>query len=92
MYVTRGMKEIIQKVYRSALGEKGITPHVNVHTYTISFSCIGLTVSCFICRNFTLPSSKTGVFFINGYFSPMRSVSVVIKYAFFNLNCFSESN
>ena len=25
-----------------------------------------------------------------GYFSPMRSVSVVMKQAFFTLNCFSE--
>ena len=43
------------------------------------FSCFCLMVSCFICRNLTLPSFKKGVFVRNGYFSPMRSISVVMK-------------
>ena len=47
------------------------------------FSCFWqyfcFIVSCFICRNFTLPLFKKDVFVRNGYFSPTRSVSVVIK-------------
>ena len=39
----------------------------------------GVMVSCFLCRNLTLPSFKKGVFVRNGYFSPMRSISVVMK-------------
>ena len=45
--------------------------------------------SCFICRNLILPSFKKGASVRNGYFSPMRSISVVMKEAFFTLNCFS---
>ena len=47
-------------------------------------------VSCFICRNLALPSFKKGVFVKNGYFSPVRSISVVMKEDFFTLNCFPE--
>ena len=54
------------------------------------FSCFFLMVSCFICRNLTLPSFKKGLFVRNGYFSTMRSISAVMKQAFFTLNCFSE--
>ena len=43
----------------------------------VSHPC--LMVSCFICRNLTLPSFKKGVFVRNGYFSSMRSISVVMK-------------
>ena len=43
------------------------------------FSCFCLMMSCFICRNLTLPLIKKGVFVRNGYFSPMRSISVVMK-------------
>ena len=45
--------------------------HISVH--------VCLIVSCFICRNLTLISFKTGVFVRNGYFIPMRSISVVMK-------------
>ena len=38
-----------------------------------------LTMSSFICRNLTVPSFKKDVFVRNGYFSPTRSVSVVMK-------------
>ena len=55
------------------------------------FSCFCLIVSCFIFRNLTLPSFKKGEFVRNGYFAPMRSISVVMKYDFFTLNCFSEN-
>ena len=45
--------------------------------YLFSFFC--LVVSCFICRNLTLPSFKKDVFVRNGYFSPVKSISVVMK-------------
>ena len=48
---------------------------VSTHLYHL-FSCFCLVLSCFICRNLTLPSFKKGVFVRNGYFSPMRSISV----------------
>ena len=51
---------------------------VRTHLHYL-FSCFCLMVSCFICRNLTLPSFKKGVFVRNGYFSPMRSTSVVMK-------------
>ena len=38
-----------------------------------------LIVSCFICRNLTLLFFKKDAFVRNGYFSPTRSISVVIK-------------
>ena len=37
------------------------------------------TVYFFICRNLTLPSFKKDAFVRNGYFSPTRSISVVMK-------------
>ena len=43
------------------------------------FSCFCLMVSCFICRKLSLPSFKKDVFVRNGYFSPMRSISVVMN-------------
>ena len=51
-------------------GQKGITPHVYVLNYTISFC---LMVSRFIYRNLSLPSFKKGVIVRNG------SISVVKK-------------
>ena len=39
----------------------------------------GLMMSCFICRNLTFPLFKKGVFLIYGYFSPMRSISVLME-------------
>ena len=38
-----------------------------------------LIMSCFICTKLTLPLFKKDVFVRNGYFSPMRSISVVMK-------------
>ena len=43
------------------------------------FSCFCLMVSCFICRNLNLPLFQKGALARNGYFSPMRSISVVMK-------------
>ena len=44
-----------------------------------SFFLIGF---CFICRNLTLPFFKKDVSVRNGYNSPTRSISVVMKWAF----------
>ena len=64
-------------------GRGGVTPFEYVRTYTISFHVFGsifcLIVSCFILRNSTLPFFKKDVFVRNGYFSLMKSISVVIK-------------
>ena len=55
-------------------GMKGGHPRWNI------FSCFYLTVSCFICKNLTLPLFKKGYLCRgNGYFSPMRSIYVVMK-------------
>ena len=47
------------------------------------FSCFWqhfcLLLSCFTSRNLTLPLFKKDVFVRNGYFSPTRSISVVMK-------------
>ena len=58
-------------------GEEQDASCVRTHLHHF-FSCFRLMVS-FICRNLTLASFKRGVFFRNGYFSPMRSISVVKK-------------
>ena len=55
-------------------GMKGGHPRWNI------FSCFYLTVSCFICKNLILPLFKKGYLCRgNGYFSPMRSIYVVMK-------------
>ena len=47
------------------------------------FSCFRqyfcLIVSCFICRNLTLPLFTKDMFVRNGYFSSARSISVIMK-------------
>ena len=83
MYVTRGMEGVIQNAYRCVQGEKSIELHVYILTY-ISFQ--DTIMSCFICRNLTLPLSKKSVSVRNGYFPPIRSISVVMKLAFFYFN------
>ena len=90
MYVTRGMEvgsSICVQVRTGGEGYHASCVHKHLH---YPFSCFCLMVSCFICRNVTLPSFKKGMFVRNGYFSPMRSISVVMKQAFFTLNWFSE--
>ena len=59
-------------------GEGYLTLCVRTHLHYL-FSCSCLTVSCFICRNLNLSSFRKGVFDRNGYFSPMRSISVVMN-------------
>ena len=79
MYVTRGMKGGHPKCLQMRTGEEGYhAPCVRTHLHYL-FSCFFLMVSCFVCRNLTLPSFKNGVFVRNGYFSPMRSISIVMK-------------
>ena len=78
MYVTRGMERGHPKCLQMRTGGEGY--HAScVRTHLHLFSCFCLMVSCFICRNLTLPSFKKGLLVRNGYFSPMRSISVVMK-------------
>ena len=90
MYVTREMEVGHSKCSQMLTGEEGYHASCVRTLLHYLFSCFCLMVSCFICRNLTLPSFKNGVFVRNGYFPPMRSSSVVIKGAFFTLNCFSK--
>ena len=83
-YATDGwMGRVIQNAYNCVQGRGGC--HVScVPTYLHSLvSCFWqhfcLIVSCFICRNLTLSSFKKDMFVRNGYFSPARSISVVMK-------------
>ena len=79
MHVSRGMEGGHTKCLPMHKGGEGYQAScVRTHLHYL-FSCSCLMVSCFICRNLTLPSFKKGVFVRNGYFSPMRSISVVMK-------------
>ena len=90
MYVTRGMEGDHPKCAQvRKWGDGYHASCIRKHLHYL-FSCFCLMVSCFICRNLTLPSFKKGVFLKNGYFSPTRLISVVMKEAFFTLNCFSK--
>ena len=62
---------------------------VRMHLHYL-FSCFYHMVSCFISGNLILPSFKKSVFARKSYFSPMRSIPVVMSKFFFTLNCFSE--
>ena len=78
-YVTRGMERSHPICLQMRTGgERYHASCVRTHLHYL-FSCFCLMVSCFICRNLTLPSFKKGVFVRNGCFSPMRSISVVMK-------------
>ena len=79
MYVTRGMEGGHPKCAQVRKG--GEVYHascVRPHLHYL-FSCFCLMMSCFIWRDLTLPSFKNGVLVRNGYFSPMRSIYVVLK-------------
>ena len=78
-----GMEERSSKIRTTAYRGRGChMPRIRKHLH-YSFSCFWqhfcLTVFCFICRNLTLPLSKKDVFVRNIYFSPTKSVSVVMK-------------
>ena len=64
------------------IGGGDVTPYVYPRTYTITFYVFTSILSCFICRNLTLPLLKRDVFVTNGYFALTRSISFVMKYVF----------
>ena len=78
-HITRGMEEGSPKFVQVRLREEEYhVSCVRTHLhYLCSWFCF--MVFCFICRNLTLPSFKNGLFVRNDYFSPMRSISVVMK-------------
>ena len=79
MCVTRGMERGSPKCLQiDTRGEGYHTSSVRTHVHHL-FSRFSLMVSCFIWRNVTLRSFKKSVFVRIGYFSPMRSISVVMK-------------
>ena len=71
---------VIQNAF-SCIQEEGVSRLIC--TYALSLfmfwqhSCF--IVSCFICRNLTLPLFKKDLFVRDGYFPPTRSISVVMK-------------
>ena len=79
----RGLSKMRTVAYR---GTGCHTLCVRTHLLDL-FSCFWqhfcLIVSSFICRNLILPLFKKDVFVTSGYFSLTRSISVVMKYAFF---------
>ena len=78
-YATWEMKWVMQNLCRFLQGREGYhASSVRTRLYYL-FSCFCFMASCFICRSLTLPSFKKDVFVKNGYFSPMRSISGVIK-------------
>ena len=79
MYATEGMEGGHPKFVQVRIGGEGYHASRVLTHFHYFFLCSCLMVSCFICRNLTLPSFKKGVFVRNGYFSPMRSISVVMK-------------
>ena len=84
MYVTRGMKWGHPKCVQVRTGGEGYHAYIRTYISCVHtrlhylFSCFCLMVFC-VRRNLTLPSFKRGVFVRNGSFSPMRSISVVMK-------------
>ena len=58
---------------------RGVSRIMCTYALILSLFMVLLYGVCFICRNLTLPSFKNGVFVRNGYFTPMRSISVVMK-------------
>ena len=62
--------------------------HVYVRTYTISFHVFILWCPVLFVEIYSYLHSQRVLFVRNRYFSPMRLISVVMKYAFLTLNCF----
>ena len=96
MYVTRGIEwggggGEAPKCLQMLTGGYGYHAScVSTHLHYL-FSCFCFMLSCFVCRNLTFPSFKKGAFVRNCYFSPMRSISVVMKLAFFNFKFLLET-
>ena len=78
-----GDGEVTQNTYSFVQGE-GVSWLMCTYALTLTslfmfWEAFCLIVYCFICRNLTLPLFKKDVFGRNGYFSPTRSISVVMK-------------
>ena len=85
------MEGVIQNVYRCVQGERGITLHVHVCTYTISFHVFVLMCLVLLVEIQLYLHSKWMCLSGNGYFFPMRLISVVMKQAFFNFKLLFRS-
>ena len=68
-----------------------VLPHL-LYLISCFWQHFSLIVSYFICRNLTLPLFKKNLFVRKGYFSPTRSISVIIKYAFLTKIIFANQN
>ena len=66
----------------------GVSRLMCTYALTLSLFMFCLMASCFICRILTSCSFKKGAFVRNGYFSPMRSISIVMEQAFFYFKLF----
>ena len=75
----RGMEGGHPKCVQVRTGGKGYHASCVCTHLRYLFSCFCLMVSCFICRHLALLSFKKCAFVRNGYFSPMRSITVVMK-------------
>ena len=73
-----GMEEGSSKMCTGSYRRRGVSRLICTYALT-RFSCFCLMVPCFICRNLVLTSFKKGVSVSNGYYSPMRSIFVVMK-------------
>ena len=61
------------KCIKLRIGRERVPPHVfSCPIFSCFWQHFCLILSCFICRNLTLPLIKKDVFIRNGYFSPTR--------------------
>ena len=96
-YATRAMEGmgVIWNVCRCVQGERGIMPHWYLHHYSISFHVrhytslfmFCLMVSCFICRNLTLPKRPC---LLEMFFLSNEINFCCHEISFFTLNCFPK--
>ena len=78
----------ISKMFRDAYRRRGVLPFMCTYALILSFFMFCLMAPCFICRSLTLRSFKKDEFVRNGYFSQMRSISVVMNKLFFKFRLF----
>ena len=71
-------------------GERYHVLHVRTHLHYL-FLCFCIMVFCFICSILTLSSFKKGAFIRNGNFPPTKSISIVMKQAFFYFKLFFQT-
>ena len=79
MYVTRGMEGDHPKCLQMRTGGEGITLHVYVRALTLSLFIFLSYDVLFYLLKFNLTFIQKGVFARNGYFSPIRLISAVMK-------------